>query len=54
MLPKSKKRAKLNGCRHQFTIRIGYEEAESFAGDMYQLDVTEVYECLDCKKILKV
>lgn len=41
-------------CRHQYQVRIGYEEADSFKGDMYQLEVTEVYECLDCKKIVKV
>ena len=53
MFPKSRKRVKM-GCKHKYQVRIGYEEAESFAGDMYQLDVTEVYECLDCKKIVKV
>jgi hypothetical protein len=53
MLTKSTKRVKM-GCKHKYQVRIGYEEAESFAGDMYQLAVTEVYECLDCKKIVKV
>lgn len=51
MLTKKKTKQK---CRHLYNVRIGYEEAESFAGDMYQLEVTEVYECLDCKKIVKV
>lgn len=53
MLTKSKKPAKIK-CKHQFQVRIGYEEANSFRGDMYQLEVAEVYECLDCKKIVKV
>lgn len=53
MLTKSRKPAKMK-CRHKFQVRIGYEEGESFKGDMYQLEVTEVYECLDCNKIVKV
>lgn len=53
MLPKSPKRVNMK-CKHRYQVRIGYEEAESFAGDMYQLAVIEVYECQDCKKIVKV
>lgn len=54
MLTKSKKQDKMKGCKHKLQVRIGYEEAPSFKGDMYSLEVTEVYECLDCKKIVKV
>lgn len=54
MLTKSRKQVKMKRCRHQYQVRIGYEEADSFKGDMYSLEVTEVYECLDCKKIVKV
>ena len=53
MLTKSRKQVKMK-CKHKFQVRIGYEEAPSFKGDMYSLEVTEVYECLDCKKIVKV
>lgn len=53
MLTKSRKQVNMK-CKHRHQVRIAYEEAPTFQGDMYQLEVTEVYECLDCNKIVKV
>ena len=53
MLPKSRKPAKMK-CKHQYQVRVSYEEGESFKGDMYQLEVKEIYECVNCNKRVTV
>ena len=53
MLTKSRKPAKMK-CKHRYQVRVEYEEGESFKGDMYQLEVKEVYECVDCNKKVTV
>jgi hypothetical protein len=53
MLTKSRKRVNMK-CKHRYQVRIGYEEGESFKGDMYQLEVKEIYECMDCNRKVTV